>query len=57
MLGGRLVGHQARDELPDERSAYRRSPLRRAAIRGALTGQLISGLVTDEATAEHLLRR
>jgi DNA-binding transcriptional regulator LsrR (DeoR family) len=32
-------------------------PLRRAAIRGALTGQLISGLVTDEATAEHLLRR
>ena len=32
-------------------------PLRRAAIRGALIGQLISGLVTDEATAEHLLRR
>jgi DNA-binding transcriptional regulator LsrR (DeoR family) len=32
-------------------------PLRRAAIRGALVGQLISGLVTDEATAEHLLRR
>ncbi len=32
-------------------------PLRRAAIRGALLGQLISGLVTDEATAEHLLRR
>ena len=30
---------------------------RRAAIRGALIGQLISGLVTDEATAEHLLRR
>jgi DNA-binding transcriptional regulator LsrR (DeoR family) len=32
-------------------------PSRRAAIRGALVGQLISGLVTDEATAEHLLRR
>ncbi len=32
-------------------------PQRRAAIRGALIGQLISGLVTDEATAEHLLRR
>jgi len=32
-------------------------PLRRAGIRGALVGQLISGLVTDEATAEHLLRR
>jgi DNA-binding transcriptional regulator LsrR (DeoR family) len=32
-------------------------PSRRAALRGALAGQLISGLVTDEATAEHLLRR
>ena len=30
---------------------------RRAAIRGALAGRLISGLVTDEATAEHLLHR
>ncbi len=30
---------------------------RRAPLRGALAGQLISGLVTDEATAEHLLRR
>jgi DNA-binding transcriptional regulator LsrR (DeoR family) len=30
---------------------------RRAAIRGALSGRLISGLVTDEATAEHLLHR
>jgi DNA-binding transcriptional regulator LsrR (DeoR family) len=30
---------------------------RRAAIRGALAGKLISGLVTDEATAEHLLHR
>jgi DNA-binding transcriptional regulator LsrR (DeoR family) len=32
-------------------------PLRRGAIRGALVGQFISGLVTDEATAAHLLRR
>jgi DNA-binding transcriptional regulator LsrR (DeoR family) len=32
-------------------------PQRRAAIRAALVGRLISGLVTDEATAEHLLRR
>lgn len=31
-------------------------PSRRAALRGALTGKLISGLVTDEATAEHLLQ-
>jgi DNA-binding transcriptional regulator LsrR (DeoR family) len=31
-------------------------PTRRAALRGALAGQLISGLVTDEATAEHLLQ-
>jgi DNA-binding transcriptional regulator LsrR (DeoR family) len=30
---------------------------RRAALRGALAGQLISGLVTDEATGEHLLQR
>jgi len=30
---------------------------RRVALRGALAGKLISGLVTDEATAEHLLRR
>jgi DNA-binding transcriptional regulator LsrR (DeoR family) len=30
---------------------------RRAAIRGALAGRLISGLVTDESTAEHLLHR
>jgi DNA-binding transcriptional regulator LsrR (DeoR family) len=30
---------------------------RRAPIRAALTGRLISGLVTDEATAEHLLQR
>jgi DNA-binding transcriptional regulator LsrR (DeoR family) len=30
---------------------------RRAAIRAALTGRLITGLITDEATAEHLLRR
>jgi DNA-binding transcriptional regulator LsrR (DeoR family) len=30
---------------------------RRAPIRGALIGRLISGLVTDESTAEHLLRR
>jgi DNA-binding transcriptional regulator LsrR (DeoR family) len=30
---------------------------RRAALRGALAGRLISGLVTDEATAEHLLQR
>jgi DNA-binding transcriptional regulator LsrR (DeoR family) len=30
---------------------------RRAAIRAALTGRLISGLITDESTAEHLLRR
>jgi DNA-binding transcriptional regulator LsrR (DeoR family) len=30
---------------------------RRAPLRGALLGRLISGLVTDEATAEHLLRR
>jgi DNA-binding transcriptional regulator LsrR (DeoR family) len=28
---------------------------RRAAIRAALAGKLISGLITDEATAEHLL--
>ncbi len=32
-------------------------PSRRASIRGALVGKLISGLITDEATAEHLLRR
>jgi DNA-binding transcriptional regulator LsrR (DeoR family) len=32
-------------------------PARRAAIRAALTGRLITGLITDEATAEHLLRR
>ena len=32
-------------------------PARRAAIRGALIGRLISGLITDESTAEHLLRR
>src|SRR5271170_934482 len=30
---------------------------RRAAIRSALAGRLISGLVTDESTAEHLLHR
>jgi len=30
---------------------------RRAAIRAALAGRLISGLVTDESTAEHLLHR
>ena len=30
---------------------------RRAPLRGALLGRLISGLVTDEKTAEHLLRR
>jgi DNA-binding transcriptional regulator LsrR (DeoR family) len=30
---------------------------RRAAIRAALSGRLITGLVTDEATAEHLLLR
>jgi DNA-binding transcriptional regulator LsrR (DeoR family) len=32
-------------------------PSRRAPLRGALAGRLISGLVTDEATAEHLLQR
>jgi DNA-binding transcriptional regulator LsrR (DeoR family) len=32
-------------------------PSRRAPLRAALTGGLISGLVTDEATAEHLLQR
>jgi DNA-binding transcriptional regulator LsrR (DeoR family) len=32
-------------------------PARRAPVRGALAGRLISGLVTDEATAEHLLQR
>jgi len=32
-------------------------PSRRAPLRAALLGKLISGLVTDEATAEHLLRR
>ena len=32
-------------------------PSRRAPLRAALAGQLISGLVTDEATAEHLLLR
>ncbi|HEY1942095.1 MAG TPA: sugar-binding transcriptional regulator [Roseiarcus sp.] len=32
-------------------------PSRRAGIRAALVGKLISGLITDEATAEHLLRR
>jgi DNA-binding transcriptional regulator LsrR (DeoR family) len=31
--------------------------VRRPALRGALAGRLISGLVTDEATAEHLLQR
>jgi DNA-binding transcriptional regulator LsrR (DeoR family) len=30
---------------------------RRAAVRAALLGRLISGLITDESTAEHLLRR
>jgi DNA-binding transcriptional regulator LsrR (DeoR family) len=32
-------------------------PSRRAPLRGALAGRLISGLVTDESTAEHLLQR
>ncbi len=32
-------------------------PARRAPLRAALLGQLISGLITDESTAEHLLRR
>ncbi len=32
-------------------------PARRSALRAALLGRLISGLVTDETTAEHLLRR
>jgi DNA-binding transcriptional regulator LsrR (DeoR family) len=32
-------------------------PSRRAPLRAALAGRLISGLVTDEATAEHLLQR
>jgi DNA-binding transcriptional regulator LsrR (DeoR family) len=32
-------------------------PSRRAAIRAALAGRLITGLITDEATAEYLLRR
>jgi DNA-binding transcriptional regulator LsrR (DeoR family) len=32
-------------------------PLRRAPLRAALIGKLITGLITDEATAEHLLRR
>ncbi len=32
-------------------------PSRRAPLRAALTGGLLSGLVTDEATAEHLLQR
>jgi len=32
-------------------------PSRRLPLRAALIGGLISGLVTDEATAEHLLRR
>jgi DNA-binding transcriptional regulator LsrR (DeoR family) len=32
-------------------------PSRRVALRAALTGGLISGLVTDEQTAEHLLQR
>ncbi len=32
-------------------------PSRRAPLRAALTGGLISGLVTDESTAEHLLQR
>jgi DNA-binding transcriptional regulator LsrR (DeoR family) len=32
-------------------------PARRSALRAALLGRLISGLVTDEITAEHLLRR
>ena len=32
-------------------------PTRRAPLRAALIGKLISGLITDEATAEHLLRR
>ena len=31
-------------------------PSRRAPLRAALLGRLISGLITDEATAEHLLR-
>jgi DNA-binding transcriptional regulator LsrR (DeoR family) len=32
-------------------------PSRRAPLRAAMLGKLISGLITDEATAEHLLRR
>jgi DNA-binding transcriptional regulator LsrR (DeoR family) len=32
-------------------------PSRRAPLRGALAGALISGLVTDESTGEHLLQR
>jgi DNA-binding transcriptional regulator LsrR (DeoR family) len=34
-----------------------KGPSRRAPLRGALAGGLISGLVTDESTAEHLLQR
>lgn len=34
-----------------------RGASRRLPLRAALTGQLISGLVTDEATAAHLLQR
>ncbi len=30
---------------------------RQAALHGALAGKLISGIVTDETTAEHLLQR
>ena len=32
-------------------------PSRRVPLRAAMHGKLISGLITDEATAEHLLRR
>jgi DNA-binding transcriptional regulator LsrR (DeoR family) len=31
-------------------------PSRRSAVRAALTGRLITGLITDESTADHLLR-
>ena len=44
---------------PDKRLmiAVAMGKARRAALRAALLGRLISGLVTDEITAEHLLRR
>jgi DNA-binding transcriptional regulator LsrR (DeoR family) len=63
---GRLIEDEVTTRVasvPLERPARRlvigvaRGTARRSAIRAAVAGGLLSGLVTDEQTAEHLLRR